>query len=66
MKLSPVKDRAAAKVFDAVLTLFEVVPDVTLERLVDEEFVEGDLLWTESCRLFARAFSCWRINCAND
>lgn len=63
LKLRPAKDRAAARGFADVLDVPPVLVDRP-ETVVDGALsVEEDcLLWTESCRLLAKAFSCWRMN----
>jgi hypothetical protein len=69
LKLRPVKEKAAANALAALLDaveVAEVVPEVPLEVVAEGEVREGCRLWTDIWRLFARAFSCWRINCAKD
>lgn len=69
LKLRPVKEKAAARALAALLDTVEVaavVPEVPLEVVAEGDVREGCRLWTDSWRLFARAFSCWRINCAKD
>ena len=61
LKLRPAKEKAVAseldEVFDGV-----VCPGVLVDRLVLEEIADGCLRCTDSCKLFANAFSCWRMN----
>jgi hypothetical protein len=64
LKLRPAKDSAAAKEeewFEAAVGV-----EVMVDRFVWLAVDEGCLLCTASCRLFASAFSCWRMNCARD
>lgn len=69
LKFRPVKEKAAASALAALLDPVEVVvvvPEVPLEAAADAAFKELCRLWTDNWRLFARAFSCWRMNCAKD
>ena len=61
LKFRPAKENAAASELEE---LFDV--DVTLDKLVADELAECCLRCTESCKLLASAFSCWRMNWAND
>lgn len=63
------KEKAAANALAALLDPVEVavvVPEVPLEAVDVGEFRELCRLWTDNWRLLARAFSCWRMNCAKD
>ena len=63
-KCRPAKENAAASELDEVLDV--ECPGVTLDKLVEEAVAEACLRCTESCKLLARAFSCWRMNWARD
>ena len=64
LKFRPAKENAAASEPEDV---FDVeYPGLTLDKLVEEALAEACLRCTESCKLLARAFSCWRMNWAND
>lgn len=70
LKLRPVKEKAAARalaaLLDAAVVAAVVVPEELFEAVGEGALGEVCRLWTDSWRLFARAFSCWRINCAKD
>jgi len=64
MKLIPAKENAEAiEVFEVEFDMGGPVEDKE-ERLVVEALWDGCLLDTDSCKLFARAFSCWRMKFA--
>ena len=65
LKFRPAKDNAAAKAPAEVFVLEVVVPEVTALLLFGAA-IDDWRLWTDICRLLARAFSCWRMNCAKD
>ena len=69
-KLRPANEKAAASALEEVKDVVADMPEVTLEEGEAEEeeelFKELCRRWTDSWRLLARAFSCWRMNCASD
>lgn len=60
IKFSPAKERAVDRELAVIAGEFVVA---RLDMLVEDALLVL-FLFTESCRLFARAFSCWRINAA--
>jgi hypothetical protein len=63
MKFSPAKEKAAASEFDVLeFAVGGVVGDVTLDKLVEDKLF--CFFVTDSWRLLASAFSCWRMNAA--
>lgn len=68
-KLRPAKENAAASALEEVKDVVADMPEVMLEEVEVEEVEEFKELcrrWTDNWRLLARAFSCWRMNCASD
>jgi hypothetical protein len=63
MKFSPAKEKAAASEFDVLeFVVGGLAVGATLDKLVvDKLFC---FLVTDSWRLLASAFSCWRMNAA--
>jgi len=65
MNLRPEKEKAAAS---ELVEAFPVVlaPVVAPETEGEEALLKDCRRFTDNCRLFASAFSCWRMNCARD
>ena len=63
MKLSPAKEKAAASEFDVLeFVVGGLAAGGTLDKLVEDKLC--CFLVTDSWRLLASAFSCWRMNAA--
>jgi hypothetical protein len=62
MKFSPAKEKAAASEFDVLeFVVGGLAGGATFDKLVEDKFC---FLVTDSWRLLASAFSCWRMNAA--
>lgn len=61
LKFRPAKENAAASELDGVFVKADWL-DVILDKLVVEVLADGCRRCTESCKEFANAFSCWRMN----